>query len=161
MKLLAPAFPCCRAHDLFDPVEPYANAIRRSIADEVYWFSWITQCSGAGSATIRVARLGNEAMVFRVYRSSTFGKTRRFHGALSRQDWLLIEDALLNANFWMLPQDEEEQVGLRGLLGGTSWGFAGRRRHDYHYISRRNPDGAFWELGRVLFDLAGLRDVRL
>ena len=59
-------------------------------------------------------------MVFRVYRPSTFGKTRRFHGALSRPDWLLVEDALVNANFWMLPEDEEERGGLRGLLGGTT-----------------------------------------
>ena len=56
MKLVAPAFPCCRAHDLFDPVEQYASAIRRGLADEVYWFSWISQCSGQGIAAIRAWR---------------------------------------------------------------------------------------------------------
>jgi hypothetical protein len=39
--------------------------------------------------------------------------------------------------------------------------FAGRRRHEYHYISRWCPDDALRDLGRLLFDLAGLAEVRL
>jgi hypothetical protein len=40
------------------PVEEYAQAMRRGLADEAYWFSWATDCSREGNATIRVARLG-------------------------------------------------------------------------------------------------------
>jgi hypothetical protein len=157
MPLPIAAFPCCRDHNLYGPVDEYAQSIQRGIADEAYWFSWNTESSAEGSATIRVARLGAEAMFFRVYRPSTYGKRRRSHGMLSRMDWALIEDALVQANFWLL--DEQEPPGLR--LGSARWYFAGRRRQDYHFISRRSPREPLWDLGRLLFDLAGLGEVRL
>lgn len=34
MSLPAAAFPCCRAHDLFGPVEDFAEALRRSPGEE-------------------------------------------------------------------------------------------------------------------------------
>jgi hypothetical protein len=71
MTLRVAAFPCCRAHDLYGPVEEYAQAIQRGVADEVYWLNWITESRSEGSVTIRVARLGGEAMFFRVYRPSS------------------------------------------------------------------------------------------
>jgi hypothetical protein len=40
MPLRPAAFPCCREHDLFAPVAGYGQAIRRDLADEVYWFRW-------------------------------------------------------------------------------------------------------------------------
>jgi hypothetical protein len=54
----------------------------------------------------------------------------------------------------------DERGGRHGLDGST-WRFAGRRRHDYHYISRWCPDDALWDLGRFFFDIAGLAEVRL
>jgi hypothetical protein len=56
--------------------------IKRSLGDEIYWFNWTTECSSEGSATIQVARLGDEAMFSRVYKPSTFGKARRNRGVL-------------------------------------------------------------------------------
>jgi hypothetical protein len=92
----------------------------------------------------------------RVYRASRVGKVRRFRGLLTTVDWSLLEDAIVAANFWML----DERGGRHGLDGST-WRIAGRRRHDYHYISRWSPDDALWDLGRFFFDVAGLMEVRL
>jgi hypothetical protein len=70
---------------------------------------------------------------------------------------MLIEDAVVAANFWMLDAREEHRL----VLDGARWYLAGRRRRDYHFISRRIPQGALWDLGRLLFDLAGLEEVRI
>jgi hypothetical protein len=157
MNLRTASYPCCRSHDLFDQPATYAMAIKRSLADEIYWFDWSTE-HGDGTATVQVARLGDEAIFCRVYKPSTFGKARRSRGALSRSDWSLIEDAVVAAGFWMLDDHEPQRAGI---LGGASWYLAGRRRRDYHFINRRSPSGALWELGRLLFDLAGLEPIRL
>jgi hypothetical protein len=117
MKLRTTDFPCCRAHDLFDQPATYAMAIKRSLADEVYWFNLATE-HGDGSANVQVARLGNEAMLCRVYQPSTFGKVRRSRGALSRSEWSLIEDAVVAADFWML-DEHSQSPGL--TLGGADW----------------------------------------
>ena len=61
---------------------------------------------------------------------------------------------MVAANFWML----DEHGGRHGLDGST-WRFAGRRRQEYHYISRWSPDDAL--SGRFCFDVAGLAVVRL
>jgi hypothetical protein len=107
----AAVFPCCREHDLFGPVEKHGAALRRSLADEAYWFGW--ESTDDGSATIRIARLGRNAMVFRVHRPSRYGKVRRFHGAIPRRAWARPEDAIVAANFWML----DEHGGEHGLDG--------------------------------------------
>jgi hypothetical protein len=143
------AFPCCRGHDLFAPIEKYPVALQRTPGDEAYWFD-------CGNATIRVAKLADEVMVFREYRVDRFGKVRRFRGLLAPSEWSRLEDAVAAANFWML----DEYGGSYGLDGST-WRFAGRRRQDYHYISRWSPDDALWDLGRFFFDMAGLAAVRL
>lgn len=150
----AAAFPCCRAHDLFGPIETYGDAIKRSLADEVYWFNWVS--SFDGEATIRVARLEAEAMVFGTYRPSHFGKRRQRRASMSMADWALFEDALVAANFWNL----DRNGGHHGL-DGANWSLAGSRNRDYHFISRWSPDDALWDLGRLFFDLAGLDRVRL
>jgi hypothetical protein len=46
--------------------------------DEPYWFGW--DSSFDGKATIHIARLGGEAMVFGIYLPSRFGKVRRSRG---------------------------------------------------------------------------------
>jgi hypothetical protein len=113
MPLSAAAFPCCRAHDLFAPVEEYAKSILRTPGDEAYWFNW--DSSFHGNATVRIAKLGDEAMVFRTYRSSHYGKLRRYRGFLTPADWSRLEDAVGAANFWML----DEHGGKHGLDGST------------------------------------------
>ena len=75
MSLLAARVPYCRSHDLFTPVEEYAEALRRSLAYEAYWLRW--DSSFDGTALIRVSRLGNHAMASRLYRKSF--KTRHRH----------------------------------------------------------------------------------
>jgi hypothetical protein len=139
------------------PRRASAQAIRRGLADEVSWLNWISESCSEGIVTIRVARLGDEAMYFRVYRPSAFGKRRRSHGIVSSADWALIEVAVVRSRFWLL--DEQEAGGLR--LGGARWYFAGRRGPDFHFISRRSPRDALWDLGRLLFDVAGLSEIRL
>jgi hypothetical protein len=150
----ATTFPCCRDHGLFTPVEEYPQCIQRTPGEEAYWFDW--DSSFDGKATIRIAKLRDDVMVSRVYRTSRFGKVRRFRALLTPADWSLLEDAIVAANFWML----DERGGRHGLDGST-WRFAGRRRRDYHYISRWSPDDALWDLGRFFFDVAGLAEVRL
>jgi hypothetical protein len=62
MQLPIATFPCCRAHDLYGPVEEYGKSILRSPGDEVYWFNWSS--SFRVEATIRVAKLDAEASIF-------------------------------------------------------------------------------------------------
>lgn len=76
-----------------------------------------------GSATIRVGRVGHEAMFSAATGPGTFSRTRRGRGMVSRSGWTLIEDALVAANFWMLDEQEEERL----LVGGARWYVAGRR----------------------------------
>jgi hypothetical protein len=153
MSLPAASFPCCRAHELFGPIDKHPAALQRNAGDEAYWFNW----DGIdGDATIRIARLGVEAMFFRVYRGSRFGKVRRHRGTVSLSEWARFEDALIAANFWML-----DEFGGDHILDGENWCVAGCRQRDYHLISRCSPEGALWDLGRIFFDLAGLEDVRL
>ena len=154
MPLPAAAFPCCLHHDLYGPVEEYGKSILHSPGDETYWFNWSS--SFHGEATIRVAKLGSDASVSRTYRPSKYAKLRRYQARLTPADWSRLEDAVVAANFWML----DEHGGRRGLDGST-WRFVGRRLRDYHFISRWCPDGTLWDLGRLLFDLAGLAQVRL
>ena len=82
---LPTAFPCCRAHDLFAPIEKYPVAVQRTRGDEAYWFDW--DSSFHGKATIRIAKLADEVIVFREYRADRFGKVRRFRGLLAPSEW--------------------------------------------------------------------------
>jgi hypothetical protein len=68
--------------------------------------------------------------------------------------WSRLEGAVVAANFWML-----DEYGGRHNLDGSRWRFAGRRRHDYHYISRWSPDDALWDFGQ--FSLMSRDWVRL
>ena len=148
------AFPYCRDHDMVAPLEKFGQSIVRGLAEEAYWFHW--QSSFDGEATIRVARLGGEAEFSRLHRGSHFGRARMCRGVLSMTDWALIEDAVVAAEFWFL----NKCGGERGLDGAT-WYIAGRRRREYHFITRWSPRNALWDLGRLLFDLAGLEEVRI
>jgi hypothetical protein len=74
----------------------------------------------------------------------------------SPADWARLEDAVVTANFWML-DEQNDRLGL----DGATWRFAGRRRRDYHSISRWSPVDSLWDLGRLFFDVAGLEEVRL
>jgi hypothetical protein len=92
-------FPCCRSHDLFAPIEEHPMHIQQVPGDEVYWFDW--ESTFHGKATIRVARLGDQAVVSRIYRPTRFGKARRFH---RHDDWTRLEDAVVAADFRMLDE---------------------------------------------------------
>jgi hypothetical protein len=61
MPLPVAAFPCCRDHDLFAPVEEYGQSIPHGPGNEAYWLHW--QSSFHGNATILLVRLRGEAMV--------------------------------------------------------------------------------------------------
>ena len=68
-----------------------------------------------------------------------------------------VEDAVVAAGFWLLDEDWPNL----GSMGGAKWMIAGRRRHDYHVVKRLNPRDALYDLGRLMFDLVGLDEVRL
>jgi hypothetical protein len=59
MPVFAAVFPCCRAHDLFAPIEKYPVAVQRTPGDEAYWFDW--NSTSSGDATIRIAKLGSRS----------------------------------------------------------------------------------------------------
>ncbi|MFZ2006760.1 MAG: hypothetical protein WB697_02220 [Stellaceae bacterium] len=46
-------------------------------------------------------------------------------------------------------------------MPGLHWRVAGRRRHDFHLVKRWSPRDRLYDLGRLLFDLAGLTEVRM
>ena len=48
-------------------MEEHPVRIQRTPGDDVYWFDW--DSSFEGKATIRITKLGSEAMVFRIYRA--------------------------------------------------------------------------------------------
>lgn len=150
------SFPCCRDHDLSEPLEEYADAIKRSLADEVYYFSWHN--SFGGNATIRIARQARRVAVVRLYRPEQFERARLWRRWLAFADWDRLEDALVEAGFWLLDEYGGQEFVV---LDGATWMIAGQRGPDYHRISRRSPSGPIRDLGRCFFDLAGLHDVRL
>jgi len=69
----ATAFPCCRDHDLFAPVEEYPQCIQRTPGDEAYWFGW--DSSFDGKATILIARIARSSLQKRC-RSGSAGSGR-------------------------------------------------------------------------------------
>jgi len=91
MPSLAARFPCCRAHDLFHPLEEAPLLLKRNPAGEVYWLKW-DHAFGA-AATIRIARLGEEVMAAWQHRGATFTKRRSRSARLLMSDWSLLEDA--------------------------------------------------------------------
>jgi hypothetical protein len=150
------AFPPCRAHDLYWPFENCPLALQRNPADEAYWLDW--RADGSMIPTpIRVARIGADVVTTRLHRGSMFGKERCLKRRLTMGDWARVEDAVVAASFWML---DENQLNL-GSFGGANWMIAGRRRHDYHLVKRLNPHDGLYDLGRLMFDLAGLDAVSL
>ena len=60
------------------------------------------------------------------------------------------EDAIIGANFWMA----DERILDMGC-DGADWLLAGCRRHDYHPIKRWSPRDSLYDIGRLMFDLAG------
>ena len=149
------AFPPCRSHDLFWRLEEYPAVLQRNPADEVYWLKW--DSSFSGDAIVRVARIGTDVLVSRQHRSSRFGKLRSRSARLTMSDWSRLEDAVVAANFWML----DERIMLDIGCDGADWLLAGCRRREYHLVKRWSPDDLLFDVGRLMFDLAGLDEVRL
>lgn len=69
-------------------------------------------------------------------------------------DWALVEDAVVAADFWRL--DQSVTLNDLGGLDGATWHIAGRRGPDFHHVRRWSPHGVVYDLGRLMFDLAGL-----
>jgi len=90
------------------------------------------------------------------HRGEMFTKRRSRSARLQMSDWSLLEDAVITANLWML-----DETSLRLGCDGAIWMIAGRRGFDYHYIRRWSPDDGLYDLGRLMFDLVGLCEVRL
>jgi hypothetical protein len=157
MAFPAVSFAPCRGDDLFEPIEEFAAPIQRSIFDEAYYFCWRSECS-RGFAKIRIARQARRVAVSRLFRPSDYRKPRRSRAWLNHADWERLEDALVEAQFWLL-----DRYGSREghVLDGARWLIQGWRAHDYHSISRHSPSGPLHDLGRCFFDFAGLEDVRL
>jgi hypothetical protein len=106
----------------------------------------------------RVARNESDALVTRKHHATRFGKVRCYSARLTIADWVKVEDVVIAAGFWLL--DDSSILSL-GTLDGASWRIAGRRGRDYHSVRRQSPHGTLRDLGRLMFDLAGLHEIRL
>jgi hypothetical protein len=110
-----------------------------------------------GHAIIRVGRFEDGGLVLRyLYRPRRFAEAQRGRFALMLAGWTQMNDALIAAHFWTLAPYE-----LPGGCDGATWKIEGRREDTYQVISRWCPGGALWELGRLVFDFAGLDEVRV
>jgi hypothetical protein len=94
---------------------------------------------------------------------------------LTLADWARLQEALTAASFWALDPDgidwpsagDEQQtvaaiIASRGL-DGSDWLFEGRRNDVYRAATRWSPGGALYDLGSLLFKLAGppLAEIRI
>jgi hypothetical protein len=150
------AMPCCRAHCLFRSLSDGEVPLCRSWGAEVYRLTW--DGSFDGDAVVRIARLGDEIRLSRVYRPSHFARTERGEARLTVAAWAQLQDALIAANFWALDPHGE----VHGL-DGAYWTIEGRRKDIFRVVHRWSPHGAIHDLGRLFFALAGppLAGVRL
>lgn len=98
------AFPVCRAHDAFWPLEQYPTALQQNPADEAYWLKW--DHSFGPEAILRVTRSGSDVLMTRMHRPTRFSKTRCTSGRLAMPDWHLVEDAVVAAGFWVLEEHD-------------------------------------------------------
>ena len=155
MHLHASTFPFCRNHPLHWPLEHHPLALKRNPADEAYWFGW--RHSFGSQATIRVARIGNMAAITRTYQHFGPDERRQRGALLTNADWIAVEDAIIAANFWSL----DERIPFDMGCDGADWIVAGVRWRDFHHIKRWSPHNALYDLGRLMFDLSGLHEVRL
>jgi len=151
------AFPVCRDHPLFWPLEEAPASLRRNPAEEVYWFKW--DHSFGGDAVVRIARSGNDVAVTRKHRVNRFGKSRCVSARLSPSDWAALEDAVVGAGFWLL--DDQNVFDRLGVIDGADWLIAGHRGGTYHHLRRQSPHGPLYDVGRLMFDLAGLSEAHL
>ena len=84
--------------------------------------------------------------------------SRRLAAARLRlADWHAVEDAVVAARFW----SAEEQLPLDIRLDGADWLIAGLRGREFHHIKRWSPNAPLRDVGRLMFDLAGLENVSL
>ncbi len=140
--------PCCRAHCPFRALGDSEVPLCRSWGTEVYRLTW--DSSFDGDAMLRIARLGDEIRLSRVYRPSQFARTERCEASLTPCDWARLQDALIAANFWAL-----EPHGEAHGLDGAYWTIEGRRKDIFRAVHRWSPHGAIHDLGRLFFALAG------
>ncbi|SRR6266568_741801 len=142
------AVPCCRAHCLFRSLCDGEVPLCRSWGTEVYRLTW--DSSFDGDAMLRIARLGGEIRLSRVYRPSQFARTERYEASLTPCDWARLQNALIAANFWALDSHAEAHG-----LDGARWTIEGRRKDIFRAVHRWSPRGAIYDLGRLFFVFAG------
>ena len=142
---------CCRAGasvDLIATDEPPLCRARQT-EREAYRFIW--QDSFNGDALVHIASTGDTIRL----------RSTRFYSPLRQRvlsnslllvpdDWETLQCALKTCNFWALDTTEE-----RFGLDGAWWLIEGCRADVYHSVSRWCPRGAFRDLGRLFFALAG------
>ena len=119
--------------------------------DEAYAFC--LHSSDDRCTTIRVARTGDWIMLtawLATYWLDQWAGCRKVLRHLTREEWVALIEALEQADFWSLPEDD----GRIGLDGET-WDFEGVSGSHRHRISRWCPeDDAIVELGWIFLHLA-------
>jgi hypothetical protein len=85
-------------------------------------------------------------------RQAGLARTRRAHPgkALTLADWARLQDAVIAASIWAL-DPEERRLGL----DGPDWLIERRRKDISWAVSRWSPRGTIYDLGHLIFELAG------
>lgn len=143
---------CCRAvagFYLSDDEPPLCRF--REKEPEVYRLYW--KSSFNGDAVVQIARKDDLVRL----RASRISQSRlRLRkplisvAALSLDDWQKLQSGLNSSCFWNL-EPADDQLGLDGAW----WLIEGRLGNIYHSVERWSPRGAFHDLGRLFFALAG------
>ena len=145
--------PCRRAHCPFRSLGDSEVPLCLSWGTEVYRLTW--DSSFDGDAVVRIARpaMRPGSLASIVLRVSFVPNAARRPDCC---DWARLQDALIAANFWAF-NTHGEAYGL----DGACWTIEGRRKDIFRAVRRWSPDDQLHDLGRLLFDLAGLHEVRI
>ena len=115
---------------------------------EAYRFFW--RSSFRGDASIWIGRrVGSIALRWKYRRLAVAGQ-QEAASALSMADWGRLQDAMESARYWSLNSTRDDAG-----FDGAQWLVEGRRKDAYHAVHRWSPRGAFHDLGRLFFALAG------
>jgi hypothetical protein len=119
-----------------------------------YRLLWLN--SQGHPVVIRITRTGNVIMLYAFQLSGWGGTdpgslTGYTHRRLDNGDWIRLQTALKNAEFWRLPTSGN----LYGSHGGQ-WVIEGNDRGRYHLVDRWSPAaGPYRALGDLFFELSG------
>lgn len=148
---------CCRSVGPYWLTEPDKPLCRSRQEDcEAYRFFW--RSSFRGDASIWIGRRAGSIALRWKYRRLAVARQQAAARALSIADWGRLQDAMESAGYWSLSSTRDDAG-----FDGAQWLIEGRRKDAYHAVHRWCPRGAFHDLGRLFFALAGppLADVDL